>query len=73
MPESWRSTILGIIPAVAGLVLVIVGALKEKADVSMIVMGLGLLGAGGIGAVSRDQAQHNIDQQESSSSLTKQP
>ena len=60
LSASWRTTILGVIPALAGLALVIIGAIKGQTE--LWVTGLGLLGAGGVGAVARDQAQHAAEQ-----------
>lgn len=58
--ESYRSTILGYTPLLAGLALTIIGAVKG--DNMLLVTGLGLLGSGGVGLVARDQKAHDLSQ-----------
>ena len=51
--ESWRTTLVAVIPLLAGLALTIFGAIKG--DGTMIGTGVGLLGAAGVGMYARDQ------------------
>ena len=60
MGESYRTTLMAVIPLLAGLALTIIGA--WKGDTTLMLAGIGLLGGGGIGIYSRDQAAHDQSQ-----------
>lgn len=60
MSESYRTSLMAIIPLVAGLALTIIGA--WKGDMTLMLTGIGLLGGGGIGIAARDQQAHENSQ-----------
>ena len=58
--ESWRTTLMAIIPLFAGLALTIIGAMRG--ETALMLTGIGLLGGGGVGMYARDQAAHTNSQ-----------
>ena len=60
MGESYRTTLIAVLPLLAGLALTIIGA--WKGETTLMLTGIGLLGGGGVGVYARDQQAHENSQ-----------
>ena len=59
--ESYRTTLMAVLPLFAGLALTILGAIRG--DTTLMLTGIGLLGGGGVGLYARDQKAHDQSEQ----------